>query len=64
MICGAFIDLPHRVGVNKIFIIVVLAISEHGSYPQHCTQRFFSAKMGMEGHDAPWWYYWVHILKI
>ena len=30
--------------MNKIFIIVALAISEHGSYPRHCTWHFFSAK--------------------
>jgi hypothetical protein len=35
--------------MNKIFIIVIPAISDLGGYPRHCPWHFFSAKMGIEG---------------
>ena len=38
--------------MNKIFIIVIQAISGLRGYPRHCAWRFFSAKMGTEGGYA------------
>ena len=33
--------------MNKIFIIVIPAISEFRGYPRHCPYHFFSAKMAL-----------------